>query len=433
MANVNTLTTDRREIYRRFMGRFNPTVSPKKAIDEGLICQAPELQFYKKLAARADINPGCQQVLVGGIGSGKTTQLLLAQQSLNLHPNTHALYIDVTAETDLSKINYGALLASFGVRLSSKIVSEFKKEELPHQEFEHACDEILKSAYGYEEKVTTVTDFMPEYLRGTGLLGARESLEQFEDSNKRLGLQTTTVRHEGKLNAPFPALHRDTTILTKNLRILVDFTTTRSWELVAVFDGLDRLIRTEKFWEMIEQDFLAMRQLGISVLAAGPLSILYGQNRQIADYFDEVHYMRPVVTDPRHSSFLMDVMQVRGAKELLSEAQMKRLTLASGGVLRDLITLARNAGENAYLDDADQAEDKHVNRAIEQLGNGYLLGLGTKQVEIIRGILDGKGFSPSDPDSMELLVTRRVLEQSVSRYEVHPALAMVLQSTADVP
>jgi len=70
----------------------------------------------------------------------------------------------------------------------------------------------------------------------------------------------------------------------------------------------------------------------------------------------------------------------------------------------------------------------HVEQAIEQLGNSYLLGLGTQQKALLTRVLEGDGFSPSDPERLELLITRRILEQSESRYEVHPALAAVLTS-----
>ena len=51
------------------------------------------------------------------------------------------------------------------------------------------------------------------------------------------------------------------------------------------------------------------------------------------------------------------------------------------------------------------------------------------QKAILENVLQGKGFTPSDAQSMELLITRRVLEQSESAYEVHPALVTVLSQT----
>jgi len=230
----------------------------------------------------------------------------------------------------------------------------------------------------------------------------------------------------GKLNPPFPLLERDVEELSELVSGLVAYLATNHFELVAIFDGLDRLINADQFWSVAEQDLRAIRPMGISVLMAGPLSVLYGQGRQVKDYFDEVHYLPPAIADPKSSSFLFEVLRLRGAEELMDLEQMQRLCLASGGVLRDLISLARNAGENAYLDDADAIGPRHIARAIEQLGNSYLLGLGTNQVAVLNKLTGGGGFTPSDSDSMELLITRRVLERSESRYEVHPALAAVL-------
>jgi hypothetical protein len=238
-----------------------------------------------------------------------------------------------------------------------------------------------------------------------------------------------TIKMSGKLKPPFPAFRRDVEELADLVSKLTEFLKGQGTELVAVFDGLDRLMKAEQFWSLAEQDLRAIRPLEISVLAAGPLSIMYGQGRQFKDYFDEVHYLPPAVADPRISPFLIEILRVRGAGELMQPDQMQKLCLASGGVLRDLISLARSAGENAYLADADDIEARHVDKAIEQLGNSYLLGLGTRQKELLENMLRGKGFTPSDAQSMELLITRRVLEQSESGYEVHPALATVLRQT----
>jgi hypothetical protein len=235
----------------------------------------------------------------------------------------------------------------------------------------------------------------------------------------------------GKLKPPFPAFRRDVEELASLVLKLTAFLRDQGTELVAVFDGLDRLTKADQFWSVAEQDLRAIRPLEVSVLATGPLSIMYGQGRQIKDYFDEVHYLPPAVADPRVSPFPLEILRVRGAGELMQPDEMQKLCLASGGVLRDLISLARSAGENAYLEDGDDIEPPHVDRAIEQLGNSYLLGLGTRQKAILENVLQGKGFTPSDAQSMELLITRRVLEQSESGYEVHPALVTVLSQAAN--
>jgi hypothetical protein len=406
------IVPDRRGRFRSFMKRLNPTAPPKTAISEGLIYQEPRRSVFRKLAAGADLAIGSQQLIVGGIGSGKTTELLLAEGELSSHEHTASVYIDVSAETDLSVVSSGALLASFGLRVLKGVIPEAQWTS----DVKSSYEAVKKAAYGYEEQV-----WMPDPEPDFDDYEPPDPEEQFD----REPGYYHTVKVAGKLKPPFPPLRRDVNVLTNHVAKLTAFARTRKSELVAIFDGLDRLIKAEQFWSVAEQDLRAIRPLDISVLVAGPLSTLYGQGRQVKDYFDEVHYLPPAVADPKASTFLFEVLRVRGADDLMKPEYMQKLCLASGGVLRDLISLARNAGENAYLADADYISSEHINRAIEQLGNSYLLGLGTKQKTLLQRLLDGGAFSPSDPDSMELLITRRVLERSESRYEVHPALVSV--------
>ena len=109
---------ERRRNFRNYMKAFNPTTPARDVIAAGMVLKDLRKNLHMSLAARADLEPGSQQLIVGGIGSGKTTELLLAEQALSDQANTLPLFIDVTAETDLSVFNSGALLASFGRALS---------------------------------------------------------------------------------------------------------------------------------------------------------------------------------------------------------------------------------------------------------------------------------------------------------------------------
>jgi hypothetical protein len=100
--------------------------------------------------------------------------------------------------------------------------------------------------------------------------------------------------------------------------------------------------------------------------------------------------------------------------------------------LRDLLTLARSAGEYAYRDDQDRIGRKHVQTAIKQLGNRYLVGLGTTHKHRLRQLADNKAFPIEDSTARELLVNRQVLEyfsRGREFFAVHPALAKVLPKT----
>ena len=109
--------SDRRKWFREYMQRLNPTSPAQSVINLGLASKSLHNSLYKRMATRADLDPGSQQLLVGGIGSGKTTELLLTQQFLKEELRSLALYMDISYETDLSGANSGALLASLGQHL----------------------------------------------------------------------------------------------------------------------------------------------------------------------------------------------------------------------------------------------------------------------------------------------------------------------------
>lgn len=55
----------RRERFREYMRKLNPTAPARTALDSGLVLEDLHGSLYKTLAARADLDPGSQQLLVG--------------------------------------------------------------------------------------------------------------------------------------------------------------------------------------------------------------------------------------------------------------------------------------------------------------------------------------------------------------------------------
>src|ERR1700685_1498128 len=107
---VTSTAQDRRQRFRAFAKRFNPTAPAKDLIGQGLICREPRYSIWQKLIRGFHV-PASQQLVVGGIGSGKTTELLLAEQEVASTGQMVPLYIDVSAETDLTAVTSGSLLA----------------------------------------------------------------------------------------------------------------------------------------------------------------------------------------------------------------------------------------------------------------------------------------------------------------------------------
>src|ERR1017187_1059984 len=92
VATVNTPTFDRRQLYRPFLERLNPIALSRTVIEQELIVppksdpRDPEQPpIHEAFASAAELNRGSQMALVGGIGSGKTTELLLTLNRLKRH------------------------------------------------------------------------------------------------------------------------------------------------------------------------------------------------------------------------------------------------------------------------------------------------------------------------------------------------------------
>jgi hypothetical protein len=117
----------------------------------------------------------------------------------------------------------------------------------------------------------------------------------------------------------------------------------------------------------------------------------------------------------------------------MTEREISEIARFSGGVLRDLITLARTSAEAAYRVDEDRIGPAHVGSAIRQLGKRYLVGLSMTQRKWVRGLLNNQVFPLDDPKAIQLLVNRQVLEYFRDQHDffaVHPALAVVMKESA---
>lgn len=403
----------RREKFRAFMQAFNPTARAEDVIEAGLVLEDLHRSMYLNLAGRADLEPGSQQLLVGGIGSGKTTELLLAARWLRAQGSALSLYIDITAETDLSGLNSGSLLASFGTHLSRRL---FGNPNIPREKLDGLSDarqKVQEYAFGKNVRVWVNPD--DEW-----------NVDVDDDEEDQTAGYFVTHRVEGKLRPPLPVLLRDVREIHEPLEKLLRVARDTYKEIVVIFDGLDRLVAPEKFWAVAHQDLRLFRRLKISVLATAPISVLYGAGQSVSDQFDRVQHLPAMAIGP-DENFLRTVLVKRGGSYLLSDSDAGSICRYSGGVLRDLISLARDAAEEAYISGHDAIRPEDVDKVVQQLGTAYLRGLGPDAIKSLVALEKNKAFQVNHPPNLELLVTRRVLEYSSTDFRVHPALFSVIQ------
>jgi hypothetical protein len=91
------------------MTAFEGAADPAKSIEHGHYVHAPGQLLVDQIAGRIALRPNSTHLLVGGIGSGKTTQLLVAKKQLEAVEDFLVFYVDVSRYTDISqKSNFAA-------------------------------------------------------------------------------------------------------------------------------------------------------------------------------------------------------------------------------------------------------------------------------------------------------------------------------------
>ncbi|NJM64719.1 MAG: hypothetical protein HC851_03150 [Acaryochloris sp. RU_4_1] len=138
--------SNRLKFFREQMAAFEGSADPQKAIEGGYYVPEPR-KSASSLLARVGLRPSATHLLMGGIGSGKTTQLHIACNQFNSIGGISAYYVDVSTYTDISKMSPGVLSAIAGLVLS-KLIEDNQDNEIKHYQ-----DLITKYAYGYSENL----------------------------------------------------------------------------------------------------------------------------------------------------------------------------------------------------------------------------------------------------------------------------------------
>lgn len=379
----------RAERFREFMKAFNPTAPPDEPIRLGLVSTELHNRLFERIAARAEIEPSSQQLVTGGIGSGKTTEILLARDQLRGH-GVQVIYVEVSRYIDLAKAAAGSLIAMLGVELIPLAEGTIENRKAAKAMEVYAIGEWVdrECEPDFHEPVV----FVPGKLRPR----VSWSTQQIENMGEVLGQLLMAVRVAG--------------------------------DVVVIFDGLDRLPNGGRFWELVSTDLNVLRELSIPVVLVGPWSLLFEQDAQLDDRFDRVHRLNAETYEKRLEK-LSEILARRDSGGLIPPEQKRQLANGAGAIIRDLITLARDAAEEAFAAGADSIEENHVEIAIHNLGDSYLRGLSSSQIGILKSWTETKSFDPSNPEIVTLLTSRRLIERKAPKYRIHPALATVLKET----
>jgi hypothetical protein len=116
--------TERLQRFRTYMERLDAAAEPRSAIVRGLYVPPSARSVAEEITGRLELRPASAHLIVGGIGSGKTTQLLVAEERLRQLPDMRVAYLDVSRVHDLQKLRAGVLVALTGLSFSKLLADD---------------------------------------------------------------------------------------------------------------------------------------------------------------------------------------------------------------------------------------------------------------------------------------------------------------------
>jgi hypothetical protein len=425
--------SNRLKFYREQMAAFEGTADPRKAIESGYYVTEPR-KSSSSLITRVALRPSATHLLIGGIGSGKTTQLWVACDQFNKIEGVYAHYIDVSLYTDISKISVNVLTAIVGLVLS-QLAKDSDDEKI--QEYRNL---IRKKAYGYSEYIESknqINIFNPDFKENLRMQNRHvefldKSLSPYYLNPLGIGKQTITppriVNHKGILPAQEEEA-QDQLILAINY--LNKYIRSIHGKIILLFDGLDRLDDAQLFSQIVIKDVQAISATEIGVVLVGPLVAAYSQYRDIIEpvvNYTSYQSCFDLENDPEAYSFFENIINVRLQKGFIEKSALLSLINYSGGVLRDLINLTQSSIEEAYVSNEEHLEKTHVETAADSFGRAKLLGVSDQDLEVLKQVAETGKFIPRTDDEIRLLVTGRILEYQypARRFAVHPTLQPLL-------
>ena len=397
--------SNRLKLFRERMAAFEGAANPSEAIESGYYVHAPGKLLVDTISGRIALRPSSSHLLLGGIGSGKTTQLLVACKQINEIEDTHAVYVDISLYTDISQVTSGVLTAIAGLKLANLMKDSKDKNIL------ESIKLISDLAHGY-----TYYD---------------DNDDGDDDDDYAYDLDLIRVNVKGIIPKKSEG-YGISVELVKNVSELAKSTSEKYGNLVFLLDGLDRLDDAKMFMQLVFSDAKAISSAGIGLVLVGSLTAMYGNYHDTINKSLDYFYYQPffdVENDPEAYNFFEKIIKNRSSEDFIEEAAIKALINFSGGVLRDFITLTQASIEETYLSGEDKVQEQQVLKAVDSTGRNQLLGISDNELKIIKQILQTGTFIPRTDEDLRLLVRRVILEYRYPklRYAVHPAIKPLLE------
>jgi hypothetical protein len=426
------MTTDL-EVWRRVHEVFDPIVP---APPELRVLRTRYNPLSEVIGPRLRLPlPHQKYVLAGGIGSGKSTELQAT--AATLANSKLVVLVDLWKHFEQTVVDPGALdhlQPAELVGILGLAIVRTGLEVLGHDW--RGLDKALGKAIGAVQTAASGAQDGPTVdvvklgkgiavLVGGGLAGLTTGplgalavggavdgglklLEAVSDASSwswPVGLRDR--KRSSDQDAPVRAVLQATNLLLDDIR------KNYKRDVVLLVDGLDRVADAATFADLFVESGL-LGDLRCDLVATLQLGLVqrYRSHLRWCRAYDFTYVPVALATDPTQPNpegmkFFAELAAQRFATIGLTPIPpdlIERLAYRSGGRLREFITLVREVAVQAMLHDATQANDAHVDKAIDELRRDRESGLNTAHVDVLRRVLgDPEHQLPEGEVALDLL------------------------------
>ena len=356
-------------------------------------------------------------LFTGHRGVGKSTELAQLQKDLD---QFWTVFFSVFNKLDPNYLDYRDILFSIPLQILLKVKADRQIKLNPKttrriEEFQA----VVETEKVSEEKAgVEVAGGLKEPFFGLFSFEAKLSKEAVT----RKTLRENIAPHLSELNILLSDLVRDIETQLGGKKVLV---------LVEDIDKADPEVATEIFFNR----GVSMSQLPVAIIYAFPVSLQASKHiKQINQYFGNCESLPSIKVREKDGNEapigiakMMTMLNKRLESHLIEESAKKKLILASGGIPRILVQLARDACIEASIDEVTQVRDEDVNRAIAGERASFKRTLSRAQLQLLRQVHLEKDIDV-DEKYTDLIHNLSVLEYENGDpwYDVNPVAAALL-------
>ena len=210
---------------------------------------------------------------------------------------------------------------------------------------------------------------------------------------------------------------------------------------IIIFEDLDKLDRGDQsiVWDMFSLHAVNLCNFSFPVIYTFPVSMSYSPKYgHLTGFF--IEKILPMI-ELKHSdgspcpegfSVIKKIVEDRADPSLIEEQTLKLMIEKTGGSLRDLFSIIRDASIRARRRKSGRIEMEDANSALNSFKASLAKRIEVKDYEFLRNIINGNKRNIEDREKLlEMLTCNVVLEYNGNRWrDVHPLVVDFLQEQA---